>query len=320
MRQKARKPASPAPSSTKWTAAPKGSARSAEQAAKQTFGAAPQLPLNLDATAEAGASEGRRRLTGAFLIELARIRPDPTQPRRNLDTAAQRELEDSVRQLGILQAITVRYLADEDIYQIISGERRFQAATKAALPEMPCWVQHPKETDVLLHQIVENWQRADLRPFEVADALAALRDGNGYSQKDLAKLTGKPESEISRLLSILKIEPEVQKEARESVEGNVTRRHLIALAQLRSPKQKEAFKTMKVGALTAEATEKLVQETKAKAVGIKTRGAPVRKRLSYLTPKASVSLTFRTKTVTVDAILAALDDVREQVVAEGEQD
>src|SRR5262249_40386661 len=158
------------------------------------------LPLDPNAAPEAGALQGRRRLTGAFLIDRARIRPDPAQPRKNLDTVAQQELIASIRRLGVLQPITVRYIEAEDVYQIIAGERRYQAAKAAEIAELPCWVQSPQAKDILLHQIVENWQRADLNPYDLADALAVLRDANGYSQKDLARETGKPESEISRLL------------------------------------------------------------------------------------------------------------------------
>src|SRR5947209_4864465 len=161
----------------------KNSAEAALNAAARTFGTFPSLPLSDGPTSHAGAVEGRQRLTGAFLIELHRIRPDPAQPRKNLDTQAQRELTDSIRQIGILQSITVRYLEDQDIYQVITGERRFQAARSLELPSIPCWVQTPKNEDILLHQLVENWQRSDLHPFELADALACLRDANGYSQK-----------------------------------------------------------------------------------------------------------------------------------------
>ena len=119
-----------------------------------------------------GSLDGRRRLGGAFAIACDRIRPDPTQPRRRLDTDAQKELNASVERLGILQPITVRYVEAEDVYRIITGERRYHAACAAGLPEIPCWVQSPKEDEVLLHQIVENWQRLDMHPFDLADALA----------------------------------------------------------------------------------------------------------------------------------------------------
>ena len=96
----------------------------------------------------------------------------------------------SVKQFGIMQPIAVRYIEDQNIYLIISGERRYQAALRAKLTEIPCWVQSPREEEILVRQIVENWQRSDLSPFELADALASIRDTNKLTQDALAKLTG----------------------------------------------------------------------------------------------------------------------------------
>lgn len=261
--------------------------------------------------------EGRQRLTGAFLIEIHRIQPDPAQPRKNLDTQAQRELTDSIRQIGILQPITVRYLEKQDVYQVITGERRFQAARSLELPSIPCWLQTPKNEDILLHQLVENWQRSDLHPYELADALALLRDANGYSQKRLSELTGKPENEISRLLSLLKLDPGVQKQTRAAEPGTFTKRHLTAVAQLPAPQQEPLIVKIQERHLTAEDTEKVVKETKRQQ-GTKPRGAPFGQRMRYQTSKAWVTLSFRRRNVTVDDILAALDEVRELVTKPSE--
>lgn len=260
-------------------------------------------------------------MTGAFAIELGRIRPDPTQPRRNLQTQAQRELTDSIARLGVLQPITVRYIEEESIYQIISGERRFQAATAAGLQEIPAWVQTPKSQDVLLHQIVENWQRQDLEPLELAEALAVLRDSNDYSQKDLATLTGKPESEISRLLSLLKIDADVQQAVHDDTKNIFTKRHLTAVAQLSTPaEQRDVVAQVKDQNMTAVDTEKLVRETKRRASGLKVRGAPFGQRLRYMTDKATVVLTFRKRNVTTEEIFAALDEVRDQVTKKADDE
>ena len=121
-----------------------------------------------------------------------------------------------MRRLGILQPITVRYIETENIYRIITGERRYHAACEAGLAEIPCWVQSPKEEEVLLHQIVENWQRLDMHPYDLADALARLRDANGYSQQDLARETGKSEGEISKLLGDSRPRPGRPERSRET--------------------------------------------------------------------------------------------------------
>lgn len=225
-----------------------------------------------------------------------------------------------MRRLGILQPIAVRYLEAEDIYQIIFGERRYEAARTAGRHEVPCWVKTPKAEDVLLHQVVENWQRAELHPYELADALAVLRDANGYSQKQLADLTGKPGSEISRLLSLLKLNPAVQQAARREETGALSRRHLIALAQLPAPDQEGALEAVQVKNLTALDTERFVQEAKSRRLGEKRRGAPAGEKLRYRTSKATVTLAFRRKEVTAEDIHAALDEVREQVDCAEETD
>lgn len=149
---------------------------------KVQFASRPPLPLESPGGSPAMLVD-QHRLAGAFFITLEHIRPDPQQPRKTLDPKKQRELKDSVRRLGILQPISVRYVANEETYLIIAGERRFLAAQAAGLAEVPCWVQRLKDNEILVHQIVENWQRADLHPFDLADALALLRDGNGYTQK-----------------------------------------------------------------------------------------------------------------------------------------
>lgn len=190
------------------------------------------LPLAEHTVSPRGSLEGRRRLDGAFLIECSRIQPDPRQPRRNLNTNAQKELTDSVKRLGILQPITVRPIEPDNLYQIITGERRYHAAYAVGLSEIPCWVRSPREEEVLLHQIVENWQRLDIAPYDLADALARLRNANKYSQRDLARETGKSEGEISKLLAILQLDPTAQKVAREDQTGRVTRRHLYAVHAL----------------------------------------------------------------------------------------
>jgi ParB family transcriptional regulator, chromosome partitioning protein len=263
--------------------------------------------------------EGRSHLAGAYQIRLDRIRPDPEQPRQRIDPDRQRELTDSVRRLGIMQPIAVRYVEGEDVYRVIAGERRFLAAREAGLSEVPCWVQSPKEEEILVRQIVENWQRLDLEPLEIAEALATLRDGGGHSQKELAELTGKPESEISRLLSLLNLTPEVHQQARQSAAGTFTKRHLTAMARLPQEDQQEVMIEVKTNRLTAQETERAVRDRKRKAAGVKTAGAPYGKRLRYLTEKATVLLTFRRRDVALTDVLAALEEVRAQVQA-GEDD
>ena len=259
-----------------------------------------------------GPLDGRKRLGGAFLIDAARIRPDPNQPRKRFDTDSQKKLIASVKRLGILQPITVHFLESEDIYQIISGERRYSAAKEANLNEIPCWIQTPQEKDILLHQIVENWQRLDMHPYDLADALARLRDANGYSQKEIAKATGKSEGEISKLLSMLDLDPAVQKLAREDATGFVTKRHLYAVRTLPAEKQQALIRKVQDEGITADETEKRVAAHSDRHRGPKRCGAPVSCH-RFKTSLASISMTFRKRDVTTEDILGALDEATKQV-------
>jgi ParB/RepB/Spo0J family partition protein len=277
--------------------------------AGSTFSEKPLSPL-ADAQAPLhGSVEGRRRLGGAYAIARDRIRPDPHQPRHWFDTEAQKELNDSVKRLGILQPITVRFLESENVYQVITGERRYHAACEAGLAEIPCWVQSPKEEEVLLHQIVENWQRLDMHPFDLADALARLRDTNHYTQTDLARETGKSKGEISKLFAILELAPAVQKIAREDQTGHVTRRHLFALRPLPVEQQITLLQRVQHEDLTADAVEQIVRSETALPSATQPRPATFASR-RFKTPRAVVSFTARRKSITDDDILAAMDEIR----------
>lgn len=256
-------------------------------------------------------------MTGAYFIAIERLQPDPAQPRKNLDNDAQRELAESIRRLGILQPIAVRYMEAEDIFQVISGERRFQAALAAGLAEVPCWVQTPDSREILVRQVVENWQRVDLHPFDLADTLAQLRDGQKYSQKEIAELTGKPESEISKLLSLLKLRASIQQQYRRDKTGTLSRRHLENIAKLPAEEQVAFHDEVQTRKFTAQETEKLVQERIRPNDGTAKRGAPKTTRRRILTPKGTVVLLFRKKFVNTADALELLDLAKRQLKEEG---
>ena len=109
---------------------------------------------------------------------------------------------------------------------------------------------------VLLEGIVENWQRLDLKPFELAaHALIELRDQHGLSQDEIARLTGKPKSEISRFVSLRKIAPDLRQELREDESSTFSRRHLVAVAKLPPEQQRSLTQKIKTEKLTAPETE-----------------------------------------------------------------
>ncbi len=146
--------------------------------------------------------QGRRRLADAFLIRTDRIEADPNQPRREFDSQQLAELADSISERGIKQPLTVRWEEATQKYRVIDGGRRFQAAVQLGVVELPCWIQQTTGKELLIDQVVHNWQRAELSPTDMATALGRLRDEHGLSQQDIAKLTGKPKGEISKYLAI----------------------------------------------------------------------------------------------------------------------
>lgn len=252
-----------------------------------------------------------RRLKGAFFIAVNRIRPDPNQPRKNLETDAHRELTASVKEHGVLQAIAVRRVPGKETFQIISGERRFHASVAAGLPEIPCWIQEPEEQKILVRQLIENWQRADLHPFEIADTLGRLRETLGYTQIALAKLTGKSESEISKLLALLDLSPGAQQLARSNTGRVLTRRHLYAVSRVPQAEQSPLLERISTDGLTAEDTDKIATEKRPTTTGTRKRGAPLH-RIRLTTSQATVLLTFRRKNVSDEDVRTALEEALAQ--------
>lgn len=312
----AKSPTSPGDTSTNSSPARPGTAAAATAAADRAF-STPQ-PLGLDAAPETQAGEvvGRERLKGAYLIDIARIEADPNQPRKKIDPDYLRELTQSVRELGVLQPITVRYVAEIDRYRIIAGECRFTAARSAGLPKIPCWVKSPSAEHILLEQIVENWQRSDLNPFDIADSLAVLRDGSGFTQQQLAQRTGKSAGEISKLLSLLDLDLAVQKVARDDTSGTFTKRHLYSLSRLPSVQQPVVLERVRRDSLSALDTEKLIGRMVEKRDKPNKGGAPVTRR-AFSTRYASVVFTYRKKDVTGTDLLMTLREVKQQIIEQG---
>jgi len=284
------------------------------EAAGRTFSSQPAANFDGDTTGASKIEPGRSKLKGAFLMPIDRIRPDPNQPRKQIAPDHLRQLVASIKRVGILQPITLQYIEGDDIYQILSGECRFTAARAAGLKNLPVWVKTPKNEEVLLHQVIENWHRSDLNPFDLADSLAQLKDANGLSQADLSRSTGKNKSEISRLLSLLDLDADVQKLARDDSTGRITKRHLFAVARLKVGDQMKLVNRIVNQDLTAMDVERYVQRIEQPKGRRKTTGAPVTRR-KYTTKHASVLLTFRKKEVNDDDVLFALQELRGQIRA-----
>ena len=245
------------------------------------------------------------------MIQLNRIEPDPEQPRKQLDSQHIAELTASIKQMGVLQPISVRYVESAARYRIIAGQCRFTASKQAGLTDIPAWVRSPEENMILMEQVIENWQRSDLNPFELADSLGILRDANGYSQVQLAEFTGKSKGEISKILSLLELDPEVQQLARSDASGAVSRRHLYALRDFPVARQLKLIAGIQDGRYTAESLEMLAANEKQKRSDVGRVNNWMRR--TFKTRHATVSIQFRKSDPSDHDILAALSEVKRQV-------
>ncbi len=143
---------------------------------------------------------GQRRLPTAAL------RPNPRNPRRAFPNAELDELVASLRERGIIQPIVARPVPGAaDVYEIIAGERRWRAAQRAGLHEVPVVVIEASDAEALQLAIIENVQRADLNPLEEAEGYRALIEEFGNSQDEIAKIVGKSRSHVANTLRLLKL-------------------------------------------------------------------------------------------------------------------
>ena len=142
-------------------------------------------------------------------IPVAMIAPNPCQPRMNFDSEALEELADSIRTLGLIQPITVRRKADGR-YQIISGERRFRAGRLAGMDMMPAYIRDTNDQGMLEMAIVENIQRENLAPIEVAMSYQRLIEECSLTQEQMAVRVGKKRASVTNYLRLLKLPAMIQ--------------------------------------------------------------------------------------------------------------
>lgn len=149
-------------------------------------------------------------------IKLSQVQVNPFQPRTEFGEESLEELAGSIKELGIIQPITVRQVNDDE-YQIISGERRTRAAEKAGLDTIPAYVRTADDQAMLELALVENIQREDLDAVEIAISYKRLIDECKLTQKDMSKRVGKQRSTITNYLRLLKLPAEIQKGIRHKV-------------------------------------------------------------------------------------------------------
>lgn len=202
-------------------------------------------------------TEDKRLLT----IPIASIRTNPYQPRRYFDPKALDELKESIRQLGVLQPISVRHLGDLN-YELIAGERRLRAAKEAGLESIPALVSDVGDDTSAVIALVENLQRQDLSFFEEADAYARFIELHGFTQEELAHRLSKSQSAIANKLRLLRFSPDMK---RMITENGLTERHARALLRLPDEELRmQALKQVCKHQLTVQKTDELVDSLLSK--------------------------------------------------------
>ncbi|MCW4462390.1 ParB/RepB/Spo0J family partition protein [Sphingomonas sp. BT-65] len=203
---------------------------------------------------------GAEPSVGVRMLPVSSLKPHPEQPRRHFDEDALDELAKSIAARGLIQPIVVRPHGKE--YQIVAGERRWRAAQRARLHEVPVIVRDLDEAETLEIAIIENIQREDLNAIEEAEAYAKLIGQFGHTQEVLARIVHKSRSHIANLLRLLDLPQSVRQHV---VEGELTMGHARAL--IGAPDPEKLARIVIDRDLSVRETEKLAREAKPRAAG-----------------------------------------------------
>ena len=188
-------------------------------------------------------------------IAISAIIPNPTQPRTQFDDEALQELASSIRQLGVIQPITVKKQGEQ--YIIISGERRWRASQIVGLEPLPAYIREAYDENLHAMALVENIQRQDLNAIEIALGMQRLIDECGLTQEAMAEKVGKKRSTVSNYMRLLNLPNEVQLALKE---GLITMGHAKAIAGIDAEQQLWALKRCLKKALSVRQMEELARK------------------------------------------------------------
>lgn len=225
-------------------------------------------------------------------VEISLIHANPNQPRREFDEQALEELAESIRQIGIIQPITVRKIED-GTFQIIAGERRWRASQRAGLTTIPAYIRTADDERVMQMALVENIQREDLNAIEVAMAYQNLIDQQHLTQDAVAEKVGKSRAAVANSLRLLKLPAQVQLALQDHRIDPGHARAILAVPQPSA--QVKLFQEIVKHGYSVRQVEEMAKnmkedgESKSSASGGKSKGAgraasseyePLRKKLS----------------------------------------
>lgn len=194
---------------------------------------------------------------GIYEIPLNQIQVNPYQPRTHFDKEALQELSESIRVQGIIQPITVRKLAEGE-YQLISGERRFQASKLAGLEQVPAYVRTANDQQMLEMALIENIQRENLNALEIAHSYQRLLAECDLKQEQLGERVGKNRTTVNNYLRLLKLPPDIQAGIRDQ---KISMGHARALVNIEDiDKQLAIYKRTVEEELSVRKVEALVKD------------------------------------------------------------
>lgn len=201
--------------------------------------------------------KGADKVVGNIIeLEIESIEINPFQPRTNFNEETLTELSTSIRELGVIQPITVRK-TDYDKYQLISGERRLRASKLAGLTHVPAYIRLANDNDSLVMALVENIQRHDLDPIEIALSYQRLMDEIQLTQEQVSDRVGKKRSTIANYLRLLKLDPIIQTGIRDGFISMGHGRAIITVEDLDA--QADIYQKIVSENLSVRETEALVK-------------------------------------------------------------
>lgn len=226
--------------------------------------------LNRPLSAILGHDDGEREQVDETLAHLPieQLTPGRYQPRREMGQEALEELAQSIRSQGVLQPVIVRRLGDSQRFEIVAGERRWRAAQKAGLLEIPAVIRVLDDATALKVALIENLQRADLGPLEEAHALRQLIDEFQMTHEAVADQVGRSRAMVSNLLRLLDLGPEARELLRQ---GKLEMGHARALLAVSGALQAQAARVICERGLSVREAERYLS-------GLKGRGSPRREQ------------------------------------------
>ena len=195
-------------------------------------------------------------------IAISLIKANPNQPRREFDAEALQELADSIKEIGIIQPITLRKM-DDGTYQIIAGERRFRASQLAGLTAVPAYIRTADDENVMEMALVENIQREDLNAMEIALAYQHLLEEYELTQERLSERVGKKRTTVANYLRLLKLAAQIQMALKNR---ELDMGHARALLALDNPvDQINLFQEIQILGYSVRKVEEIVKKSKQKS-------------------------------------------------------